>query len=120
MLEIIGKTNIDFLGVRRVTFALSGTLVLVGLVALVQIGRGAANLSIDFSGGASVQVKFDKPIEIDRARHALKRAGLPNAELQEFIGGDRLLVRVKSSTSARRKSRNESSPRFGTPFLTIK
>ncbi len=103
MLEIIGKTNIDFLGVRRVTFALSGTLVLVGLFALIQIGRGAANLSIDFSGGASVQVKFDKPIEIDRARHALKRAGLPNAELQEFIGGDRLLVRVKSSTSVEEK-----------------
>lgn len=103
MLEIIGKTNIDFLGARRIAFALSGALVLLGLFALVQIGRGAANLSIDFSGGASVQVKFDKPIEIDRARHALEGAGLQNAELQEFTVGDRLLVRVKSSTSIEEK-----------------
>jgi len=31
MLEIIGKTNIDFLGARRVAFGLSGALVLTGL-----------------------------------------------------------------------------------------
>jgi preprotein translocase subunit SecF len=97
MLEIICKTDIDFLGARHVAFGLSGTLVLIGLVALVQIGRGAANLSIDFTGGTSVQVRFDRPIQIDRARQALEQGGLQNAELQEFASGDRLLVRVKSS-----------------------
>jgi preprotein translocase subunit SecF len=103
MIEIVGKTSIDFLGKRRLSFAMSGTLVLVGLLGLVQIGRGAANLSIDFTGGTSVQVRFDQPIQIDRARHALEQAGLPNAELQEFAGNDRLLVRVKSSTSVEEK-----------------
>jgi preprotein translocase subunit SecF len=103
MFEIVGKTDIDFLGKRRLSFAMSGALVLVGLFALVQIGRGAANLSIDFTGGTSVQVRFDQPIQIDRARHALEQAGLPNAELQEFAGNDRLLVRVKSSTSVEEK-----------------
>jgi preprotein translocase subunit SecF len=103
MLEIIGKTNIDFLGRRGLTFAVSGVLVCIGLLALVQIGRGAANLSIDFTGGTSVQIKFDQPIQIDRARHAMEQAGLQNAELQEFAEGDRLLVRVKSSTSVEEK-----------------
>ncbi|HSA84795.1 MAG TPA: hypothetical protein VLE46_01335 [Nitrospira sp.] len=51
MLELIGKTHIDFLGRRRVTFAVSATLVLLGVFALIQIARGAANLSIDFTGG---------------------------------------------------------------------
>jgi preprotein translocase subunit SecF len=102
-MEIIGRTDFDFLGRRRVTFAVSAAFVLLGLLALVQIGRGAANLSIDFSGGTSVQVKFDQPIQIDRARRALEQAGLHNAELQESIGGDRLLVRVKSSTSVEEK-----------------
>lgn len=54
MLELIGKTDIDFLGRRRVTFAVSAALVLLGLFALTQIVRGAANLSIDFTGGTSV------------------------------------------------------------------
>jgi preprotein translocase subunit SecF len=103
MLEIIGKTNIDFLGARRVAFGLSGALVLIGLFALIQIGRGAANLSIDFTGGTSVQVRFDQPIQIDRARHAMEQTGLQDAELQEFAAGDRLLVRVKSATSVEAK-----------------
>jgi len=103
MLEIIGKTNIDFLGARRVAFGLSGALVLTGLFALIQIGRGAANLSIDFTGGTSVQVKFNQPIQIDGARRALEQAGLQEAELQKFSGSDRLLVRIKSSMSVEEK-----------------
>jgi preprotein translocase subunit SecF len=99
MLEIIGKTNVDFLGARRVAFIVSGLLALLGIVALAQIWRGAANLSIDFTGGASVQVLFDQSVQIERARRALEQAGLPHAELQQFVGGDRLLIRVKSSTS---------------------
>jgi preprotein translocase subunit SecF len=103
MLEIIGKTSIDFLDARRIAFALSGALVLLGLVALAQISRGAANLSIDFTGGAAVQVKANQPVQIDRARKALEEAGMPHAELQEFTGGERLLVRIKSSNSLEEK-----------------
>jgi len=50
-----------------------------------------------------VQVKFNQPIQIDSARRALERAGLQEAELQEFAGSDRLLVRVKSSMSVEEK-----------------
>ncbi len=103
MLEIIGKTNIDFLGARRMAFALSGAFVLTGLFALIQIGLGTANLSIDFTGGASVQVSFDQPIQMARVRAILEQAGLQHAELQQSVGGDRLLIRVKSSTSVEEK-----------------
>jgi len=95
---------------------MSGALVLVGLFALVQVGRGAANFSIDFTGGTSVQVRFDQPIQIDRARHALEQAGLPNAELQEFAAGDRLLVRVKSSTSVEEKLTDRIIPALRDAF----
>ena len=97
MLEIIGKTNIDFMGKRHLTFAMSGLLVLLGLFAFVQIVRGAANLSIDFSGGAAIQLRFDKPIGIEQARQALDANGLPHAELQEFVGANKLLVRLKAA-----------------------
>lgn len=103
MLELIGKTDIDFLGRRRVTLVVSSVFVLLGLLALVQIARGAANLSIDFTGGTSVQVKFNQPIQIDLARHALEQGGLQNVDLQSFAGDDRLLVRVKSSTTIEEK-----------------
>ena len=103
MLEIIGKTNIDFLGARRVAFTLSGAFVLTGLFALIQIGFGTANLSIDFTGCASVQVSFDQSIQMARVRAILEQAGLQHAELQQSVGGDRLLIRVKSSTSVEEK-----------------
>ena len=99
MLEIVGKTNIDFMGKRNLAFLGSGILVLLGLLAFVQIARGVANLSIDFSGGAAVQVKFDKPVEIEAVRQALDANGLPHADLQEFTGANKILVRIKTATS---------------------
>lgn len=104
MLEILRKTNIDFMGKRRIAFAFSGIMVLLGLTALVQIARGAANLGIDFAGGTAVQLKFDQPIRIDEARKALESNGLGAAELQEFGQDNKLLVRVKASTTIEEKT----------------
>jgi preprotein translocase subunit SecF len=103
MLTILGQTHIDFMGKRYIAFAVSGLLVLLGLVAMVQIARGAANLGIDFAGGTAVQLKFDQPIRIDEARRALESNGLTNAELQEFVEERKLLVRVKAGTTIEEK-----------------
>ncbi len=103
MFEILGKTNIDFMGKRKIAFVFSGVLVLLGIVAVIQIARGAANLGIDFAGGTAVQLKFDQPIPIDEARKALEANGLANADLQEFVEANKLLVRVKTSTTIEEK-----------------
>lgn len=103
MLEILGKTNIDFMGKRKFAFLFSGVMVLLGLIALVQIGRGAANLGIDFAGGTAVQLKFEQPVRIDEARKALETNGLGDAELQEFGQDNKLLIRVKTSTTIEEK-----------------
>ena len=96
MFEIVGKTNIDFLGKRNHAFAFSGLMVLLGLFALVQVSRGQANMGIDFSGGTAVQMNFDQYLPIEKAREVLLRHGFPDAELQEFTGGNKLLIRVKA------------------------
>ena len=103
MIEILGKTSIDFMGWRRYSFALSGLLVLVGLFALFQIWRGAANLGIDFAGGTAVQLKFEKPVSIEKAREILLKSGLAEVELQEFTSDNKLLVRVKAKTTIEEK-----------------
>jgi len=104
MLEILGKTNIDFMGKRNYAFLFSGVMVLLGVIALIQIGRGSANLGIDFAGGTAVQLKFDQPIRIDEARKALEANGMGNAELQEFGQDNKLLIRVKASTTIEEKT----------------
>ena len=103
MLEILGKTNFDFMGKRRFAFLFSGVMVLLGLIALVQIARGAANLGIDFAGGTAVQLKFDQPVRIDEARKVLETNGLSETELQEFGQDNKLLIRVKASTTIEEK-----------------
>ena len=103
MLEIIGKTNIDFMGKRHVAFGVSGLLVLLGLIALVQVVTGAANLGIDFAGGTAVQLKFENEIRIEEARQALGKHGLHEAELQEFSQDHKLLIRVKTEDTLEQK-----------------
>jgi len=95
-MEFVGKTNIDFLSMRRGAFVLSLVLVLLGVVACVQIARGRADLGIDFAGGTSIQVRFDDPVELGEVRRVLTAGGVAESELQQFIGGRRLFIRVKS------------------------
>ena len=103
MLEILGKTNFDFMSKRHLAFTFSGVMVLLGIIAVLQIARGAANLGIDFAGGTAVQLKFEQPIRIDEARKALEANGLGDAELQEFGQDNKLLIRVKASTTIEEK-----------------
>jgi preprotein translocase subunit SecF len=103
VLQILGKTNIDFIGRRKYAFILSSILALVGLLAVVQIFRGEANLGIDFAGGTAVQLKFDQPIRTDEARRLLDNKGFVDTELQEFTRDNKLLIRVKKLTTIQEK-----------------
>ena len=80
MLEILGKTDVDFMGKRRWAFLFSGIMVVLGIVAVIQIARGSANLGIDFAGGTAVQLKFDQAIRVDEARKALEANGLASGQ----------------------------------------
>jgi preprotein translocase subunit SecF len=103
VIEILGKTNIDFIGRRKYAFILSGILAFMGLLAVFQIIRGEANLGIDFAGGTAVQLKFDQPIRIDEARRLLDSKGFVDSELQEFTRDNKLLIRVKKLTTIQEK-----------------
>jgi preprotein translocase subunit SecF len=97
-IELLGKTNINFVGLRKYSFFLSIILVTVGIIALVQLIRGQANLGIDFAGGTAVQLKFEKPFKLDKARHALDVNGIKDSELQQFTEGNKLLIQIKKAT----------------------
>lgn len=94
-MDILVNTKIDFMGKKYYSFALSTMFILLGFVAFIGILLGRANLGIDFAGGVSVQLRFDRPIEIDRARRLLTSAGFEDADLQELAAENKLLIRLK-------------------------
>jgi preprotein translocase subunit SecF len=97
MLQILHKTNIDFMGWKNVSFALSGLLVALGLVGMFQIYRGKANLGIDFVGGTTMQLSFKEKLSIDEARTALEKNGFAGATIQEAGEGNSILIRLRES-----------------------
>ena len=120
MLEILGKTNVDFMGKRRYAFLFSGIMVVMGIIALIQIARGQANLGIDFAGGTAVQLKFDQSIRIEDARKALESNGMADAELQEFGQENKLLIRVKASKTIEEKTAEKVVSIFSKEFPSNK
>jgi len=57
--EIVKKTNIDFIGLRNKAFILSLVFVVLGCIGFVMVSLGKANLSVDFDGrdAASGQIQ---------------------------------------------------------------
>jgi preprotein translocase subunit SecF len=98
-MELLGKTNIDFIGKRNISFVISSIISIIGIIGIIQISRGAANMGIDFSGGTSMQLKFTNPLPIADARAALHKNGIAKAELQEIKDGNKLLIKIDKNTS---------------------
>jgi len=93
-MELVGKTQFDFMGKKKISFAISIVIAILGIIGIVRIAMGTANMGIDFSGGTAVQLTFAQPISIDSARAALAKHGLTDANLQEIREGNKLLVKV--------------------------
>jgi len=97
MFRIIGQTNINFIGVRKYAFVLSGALVIIGIVGFIMIVTGKANLGIDFAGGVMVTGHFDRTVTIEDLRSAVA-AEFPNAEitnLKDFEKPNAFIIKTK-------------------------
>lgn len=98
-MEFIGKTRIDFMGMKKVSFVISAIISIIGIFAIIQISLGSANMGTDFTGGTVLQLRFQKPIPMDQARKALTRSGM-EVSLQEIKGGNQMLIKVGKSNVA--------------------
>jgi preprotein translocase subunit SecF len=97
MLELLKKTNIDFIGKKYVTLLVSGSLMVLGIIAIVAISMGKANLGIDFAGGTTVELKFNNPVKLQSVRSALDKEGLKDVTLQDIPAENRVIISTKRS-----------------------
>jgi len=66
--NILTHTKIDFIGMRKIFYGVSGALVVIGIVSLFTRGL---SYGIDFEGGRTYIVRFDQDVRTDNVRLAL-------------------------------------------------
>jgi preprotein translocase subunit SecF len=92
--------NIDFIGKRKVTFAISMVLILTSIISL--IFHAGPRYGIDFAGGTLVQVKFESPVGVDEINNGLSAIGLKKSSVQQFgdLQDNEYLIRTDRSISS--------------------
>ncbi len=93
-MNLLGNVKFDFMGKRK--FALIFSLVLIAISIGSIVTRGL-NFGLDFTGGTSVVVNFDKIVELDAIRDALKSNDFIDASVQNF--GSAKSVQIKFQTA---------------------
>ena len=71
MKNFLQNTKANFIGARKVTYIVSGVLVLVGILGVNPHIMGKLNLGIDFSGGRNYIIRFAEPVNTQEVNAAL-------------------------------------------------
>ena len=98
-----GETAFDFVGRKLRWFAMSGAVILIGLVAL---GVRGLNFGIDFKGGTSWDVP-SRTLSVGGARSALRPVGLGEAKIQVVGQGRSRVVRVQGDVKCSEASQRQ-------------
>lgn len=85
-------SNFDFIRLRFVSLAVAALLMVVAVAAIPLKGF---NFALDFTGGISIELGFDKPVQVDDVRERLATAGFTEAQVQTFGTGREVLVRMQ-------------------------
>ena len=92
LLKIVpDHTNIDFVRLRRIAFAL--TLALSIAAVALTFARGI-NFGVDFTGGLMIEEKFPTPPSQDAVRGVIDRLGVGDASLQNVGAGNSIAIRL--------------------------
>jgi len=100
-MRLFRNTNIPFVKIRYVAYAISALLLIVSLIAIF---TNSLNWSIDFTSGVSAKVNLKAAdpkvpnLQVSKLRAVLKRSGFPEAEIQNIgeTENSSFLIKLKS------------------------
>jgi preprotein translocase subunit SecF len=98
------ETRIDFLGYRRIAFAISAVLLLISFAAL---GLRGLNYGLDFTGGTVIEVGYPDAANLEAVRSAMADNGYPDAVVQHFGSSQDVLIRLPPSEQPSAKLSNQ-------------
>lgn len=103
------KTNIDFMGKRKIAFVVSLVLIIGSIATLFTMDL---NFGLDFTGGTLIEVSYSTAPEVSDVRSNLTDAGMPDAVVQTFGTATDIVVRIPP-----RDSEGESNAEISTIVL---
>lgn len=84
--------HFDFLGVKKYTYIFSSLVVVVSVISLATNGL---NQGVDFVGGRTFQVRFEKPVSAEEVKMELVKAFDGSAEAKIFGKDNQLKITTK-------------------------
>ncbi|WNG35955.1 protein translocase subunit SecF [Archangium minus] len=102
------KTNIDFIGKRKIALFISTA---INLIILVGIAVWGFNYGVDFAGGTVVEVKFDHSVSAADVRKRAESGGLHDVSVQSIGSADEnsFLLRLGGVTQLTEESAAKAS-----------
>ena len=92
---ITKDTNIDFMGARKLTYALSALMMVLAVASMAFKGF---NYGIDFSGGILMEISSDQVINLDELRNKLDGVDIGEINLQTIgESGKEVMIRAQAS-----------------------
>jgi len=86
------NTKIDFMGNRHYAYAFTAIMLVLALASIPI--KGHVRLGVDFSGGAMIQVKFNKTVDVDHIRKGLEPLS-ENLTVQKLLGSEEFVIRME-------------------------
>ena len=91
-MRILENLNYDFLGKRKIAYAISVTIFVIGIISVILRGL---EFGIDFKGGTEIVLQFDDPVDVGEIRTYVENLGLGTAEVKTFGGETGIMVRTE-------------------------
>jgi preprotein translocase subunit SecF len=91
-------TDFRFMATRKVWYTLSAIMIIGSFVSLFVNGL---NLTIDFTGGVSVEAAFPDAVSTDTVRERLEAAGFDEPSVQQFGSSRELAIRLPPQPAAK-------------------
>ncbi|MBQ6253672.1 MAG: protein translocase subunit SecDF [Bacteroidales bacterium] len=87
--NFLKNTHFDFIGARKWSYIISGALILISLVSIFTKGF---TYGVDFTGGRTYVVRFDKPVTAEEIRQAAIAEFDGAVEVKQFGGESQMKI----------------------------
>ncbi|HET6349088.1 MAG TPA: protein translocase subunit SecF [Candidatus Krumholzibacteria bacterium] len=88
------NANFNFVKFRRRAMLGSAIVILAGFASMLL--QGGLKMSIDFAGGALVEIGLQQPVPVQEVRSIIGKAGFNDAEITRFGQEANYLIKVKN------------------------